>query len=231
MTVTKGLKAILGASVIIAAAALPAAAQADDRDGLYLSAFTGLSLQSDQQSTSAGQTLDIALDNGFVIGGAIGYQLISTPLGAVRLELEASYRENDVQSGTFSSDPSAAFSGDNSSLSVFINGLYDFDVLSDSFIPYVGLGFGFGGVESDTIIQLAAEQVGFGGATRTEFLVQAIAGVTIPINDTFDLFVDGRYYIAPGANFDLVDTLGNAANNFDSSYKTIQVQAGIRLRF
>ncbi|MBL4788706.1 MAG: outer membrane beta-barrel protein [Kordiimonadaceae bacterium] len=228
---TKGFKAILSASAIMAAAALPVAAQADDRDGLYISAFTGLSLQSDQQSTSAGQTLDIALDNGFVIGGSIGYQLTSTALGALRLELEASYRENNVGTGTFSTDPTAVFSGDNSSLSVFVNGLYDFDLLSDSFIPYVGLGFGFGGVESDTVIQLAVEQIGFGGATRTEFLVQAIAGVTIPINDTFDLFVDGRYYIAPGADFDLVDTLGNAANNFDSSYKTIQIQAGLRFRF
>ncbi len=196
-------------------------------DGFYLSTFTGLAIQNDQNNTSGNQSLNVSLDNGFVIGGAIGYNL---PVSSLRVELELAYRENNITAGQLLSDPSVAFSGDNSSLGAFANVLYDFDGLP-LLTPYIGVGLGVGGVESDVVRTAAVNDLRFGGPTQTKFLYQGIAGVTIPINDSFDLFAEGRYYVAPGVDFDLIDTVLNTTSTFNSSYEVIQLQAGLRFKF
>ena len=218
------LKIGTAAGALFATTALSTAAQAD---GFYVSAFTGLAMQNDQDNRASGQALDISLDNGFVIGGAIGYKL---PISSFRVELELAYRENDITAGQLLSDPSAAFSGDNSSLGAFANVLYDFGGFP-LFTPYIGAGIGVGGVESDVVRTAAVNDLRFGGPTKTEFLYQGIAGVTIPINDSFDLFAEGRYYVAPGVDFDLIDTVLNTTTTFNSSYEVIQLQAGLRFKF
>jgi len=216
------------AGVFFAATALSTIASTTAQaDGFYLSTFTGLAIQNDQNNTSGTQSLNISLDNGFVIGGAIGYKL---PISSFRVELELAYRENDITAGQLISDPTAAFSGDNSSLGAFANVLYDFEGFP-LFTPYIGVGLGVGGVESDVVRTAAVNDLRFGGPTRTEFLYQGIAGVTIPINDTFDLFAEGRYYVAPGVDFDLIDTVLNTTSTFNSSYEVIQLQAGLRFKF
>lgn len=215
------------AGALFAATALSTLASTSAQaDGFYLSTFTGLAIQNDQNNTSGNQSLNVSLDNGFVIGGAVGYKL---PVG-LRVELELAYRENDITAGQLVSDPTIAFSGDNSSLGAFANVLYDFQGLP--FVaPYIGVGVGVGGVESDVVRTTAVNDLRFGGPTRTEFLYQGIAGVTIPINDTFDLFAEGRYYAAPGVDFDLIDTVLNTTSTFNSSYEVIQLQAGLRFKF
>jgi len=218
------LKIGAAAGALFAATAISTTANAD---GFYLSTFTGLAIQNDQDNRASGQSLNISLDNGFVIGGAIGYKL---PVSNFRVELELAYRENDITAGQLLSDPTAAFNGDNSSLGAFANVLYDFDAFP-LFTPYIGVGLGVGGVESDVVRTAAINDLRFGGPTKTEFLYQGIAGVTIPINDTFDLFAEGRYYVAPGVDFDLIDTVLNTTTTFNSSYEVIQLQAGLRFKF
>lgn len=221
-------KVKIAAAAVAASIALPTAAHAD---GFYISGFTGLAIQRDQNNTSGNQSLDISLDNGFVIGGAIGYKL---PITGFRVEVEAAYRENDVSAGQLLANPTAAFNGDNSSLGVFGNVLYDFEGLP-LITPYIGVGIGIGGVESDVFGDLQgvpdSDDPRFGGPTSTEFLYQGILGLTLPISDTWDLFVDGRYYVAPGAEFDLIDVATNTRTTFDSNYEVIQLQAGLRFKF
>ncbi len=201
---------------------------ASAQDGFYVSAFTGLAIQNDQNNTGNGDRLDVSLDNGFVIGGALGYKL---PVSGFRVELEVAYRENDISAGTLLSNPTVAFTGDNSSLGAFANVLYDFDSILGIATPYIGAGIGIGGVESDVVRQAAVNDIRFGGPTRTEFLYQGIAGVSVPLNNTFDLFAEGRYYVAPGVDFDLIDTVLNTTSTFNSSYEVIQLQAGLRYKF
>jgi len=222
--VTHFSKIGLATATLFAGLALPNAAQAD---GFYISGFTGLAIQRDQNSSTGNQSIDVSLDNGFVIGGSLGYKL---PISGFRVEIEAAYRENDISAGTVLNDPSAAFSGDNSSLGVFGNVLYDFDNFP-LFTPYIGVGLGLGGVESDTFVDTVTADQRFGGPTRTEFLYQGILGVTVPLTDTWDLFVDGRYYVAPGADFDLIDVATNTSTTFNSNYEVIQLQAGLRFKF
>lgn len=221
----KLLKNGIATAVLFAPVALAPAVQAD---GFYASTFTGLAFQNDQTSRGTSDTIDISLDNGFVIGGALGYKL---PITGFRVEVELAYRENDVTAGQLLSDPTIAFSGDNSSLGVFGNVLYDFDGILGIATPYLGAGIGIGGVESDVVRQNAVNDVRFGGPTRTEFLYQGIAGVTIPLGDTWDLFAEGRYYVAPGVDFDLIDTALNTRETIESSYEVIQLQAGLRFKF
>lgn len=201
-------------------------AGAANADGLYLSGFTGLAIQQDQNNRSGGQSIDVSLDNGFVIGGAVGYRLTDS----FRVEVEVAYRENDITAGTVLNDPTAAFSGDNSSLGAFANVLYDFADLP-LITPYIGVGLGFGGVESDAFIDTIANDQRFGGATRTEFLYQGILGATLPVSDTWEVFAEGRYYVAPGADFDLINVTLNTRETFNSNYEVIQLQAGLRYKF
>ncbi|MBL4789772.1 MAG: outer membrane beta-barrel protein [Kordiimonadaceae bacterium] len=230
---------IAATATIAASLATPANAQSyDDRAGVYISAFTGLSFPNvEPRNTSL---FNQSFDTGFAIGGAIGYKLSSDSLAGLRFELETSYRESNINSERFA----AGSTGDTSSLGALVNILYDFDSLSDSFIPYIGVGAGIGGVETDAeiitlnsdpeIIDLTAFITGgafrVSGPTRTKFLYQAIAGVTVPLSERFDLFIDGRYYSGGDVAFDIVDAVGNMSVT-ESSYNNYQVQAGIRLRF
>ena len=223
----KLLKTGLTTAVIFAPIFLSSTANAE---GFYVSAFTGLAHQNDQTSRGGGETTDISFDNGFVIGGAIGYRLNPVSEGGLRFELELAYRENDVDAGALLSDPSINFDGDNSSLGAFANVLYEFGSLP-LVTPYIGAGIGIGGVESDVVRRNALDDVRFGGPTRTEFLYQGIAGVTLPLTDTWEVFAEGRYYVAPGADFDLIDTALNTRETLESNYEVLQVQAGLRFKF
>ncbi|WP_374764780.1 outer membrane protein [Yunchengibacter salinarum] len=217
-----GLVALFGAGT---------AAMAEDRDeGLYLSGFGGLSFQSDQTSTLAGdvtigQRLDADFKTGFVVGGAVGYRMPER-FDGLRLELEVSYRENSLDDVRAVELPVTGVSGDNSSLGVLVNAIYDFEHVSDSFTPYVGLGAGLGGVESDAILQDGTATTPFGGTTKTEFLWQAIGGVSVPVSDRFEWFVEGRFYDAPGVDFDLA-----GGGRFNSEFSTWQTQTGLRFSF
>lgn len=217
----------LATAAIVALFAGVSAANADS--GFYASSFTGLAVQRDQASQGAGQNTDISFDNGFVIGGALGYKFDPSFLAGIRVELEVAYRENNVDAGAILGDPGAAFRGDNSSLGVFGNVLYEISGVP-LVTPYIGAGLGIGGVESDTFIDTLTN-VRFGGATRTEFLYQGIVGLTLPLTDTWDVFAEGRYYAAPGADFDLIDTVTNTRQTLESNYEVLQLQAGVRFKF
>ena len=221
------LKTLSSFALLTSLIAAPAASA--DWDGLYISAFTGLSLQSDQESTLDLETVSTEFDTGFVLGGSIGYRFEQGTIGSWRTEVEVAYRENDVDAGTFTGLPNANFGGDNSSLSVFGNILYDFTVVP-IVTPYVGIGLGFGGVESDTVID-EVTNLTFGGDTQSEFLFQAIGGLSFPIAPNIEGFVDGRYYTAPGVDFSIVDPINNREEAFDSEFEVFQVQAGLRLHF
>ena len=227
---------IFFSAAAIFAGSISSEAQSREDGGYYISGFGGLAFQSGNTNTPAngtGNAIELDYDTGYSLGGSIGYKLPASSLFAgVRLELEASYREGDIDSGTDFFDRN----GDTSSFGVLANVLYDFDAIaSDFFVPYIGFGLGLGGVESDVFLDLPDGTGGntnqqFGGSTRTQFLYQGIIGATFPISDSFDLFIDGRYFSAGSVEFDLVGT-DNSETPFDSDYDVVQVQAGFRFHF
>ncbi len=228
--------ALLAGSALALALSTGASAQTGEGD-YYVSGFAGLAFQGSNTNTqitgTGAGTLDLEYSSGFTLGGAVGYKL-EGPFSGLRLELEASYREGDVNDDSlFLGGPAGAvFTSDTSSFGVLANVIYDFDFLeSNLFTPYIGFGVGLGGVESDVVIDSAADaSFQFGGGTRTQFLYQGIAGVSFPISEGFEFFVDGRYYSAGDVEFDLVDAAGTETP-FDSDYDVFSVQAGIRFSF
>ena len=228
---------LLLATALTAICATGAEAQHED-GGYYISGFAGLAFQSGNENTqvsgTGAGTLDLDYSSGFSLGGSVGYRLPEGILSGLRLEVEASYREGDVSDDSlFIGGPAGAvFSSDTSSFGVLGNIIYDFNFLnSELFIPYIGFGAGIGGVESDVVIDSAADtNFQFGGGTRTQFLYQGIAGVTFPVGDQFEFFVDGRYFSAGSVEFDLVDAAGTETP-FDSDYDVFQLQAGFRFNF
>ncbi|UTW54949.1 outer membrane protein [Kordiimonas sp. SCSIO 12610] len=234
MTV-KTLAMILLGATAISTVTLSSEAQSREDGGYYVSGFAGLAFQSGNTNTpvtGAGGNLELEYDTGYSIGGSVGYKLPTSSLfSGFRLELEASYREGDVEP-TDDTDRD----GDTSSFGVLANVLYDFDAIaSDFFVPYIGVGAGLAGVESDLFVGFpdtsgAFVTQQFGGSTRTQFVYQGIIGATFPLSDSFDLFIDGRYYTAGDVQFDLVAP-DSTETAFDSDYDVIQVQAGFRFHF
>jgi opacity protein-like surface antigen len=235
MTV-KTLTIFFSAAAILAGS-FASEAQSREDGGYYISGFGGLAFQSGNTNTPANangisSNLELDYDTGYSLGGSIGYKLpVSSIFSGFRIELEAAYREGDVNP----TDDTDRL-GDTSSFGVLANVLYDFDeIASDFFVPYIGLGAGLAGVESDVFVDFpdatgtfVTQQ--FGGATRTQFVYQGIVGATFPISDSFDLFIDGRYYSAGGVEFDLVAP-DSSETAFDSDYDVVQVQAGFRFHF
>lgn len=220
---------------LVALTAAPAVAD----NGFYASAHVGLTLPQDQFSeglTTGGLpfVLDSDFDNGFRIGGSFGYKF-EVPGINIRTELELSYREQDVDTVVVNGI-SVPGGGDTSSLSGLANVLIDFKTFP-LVTPYVGGGLGIAGVESDSefLLPVAFDgftDVRFDGGTETEFVYQVIAGVTLPLTDRFDLFIDGRYFEAIDPDFDLEDdATGVVFGPSESEFEIITVNIGFRFHF
>lgn len=218
--------------------AVAAPAYADS--GWYVSAFGGGATQLDQSSqgvdiaTGTIRNVDVSFKTGFALGGSVGYVFDGLLLGRVRTEIEYAYRQASVRRGR-TTEADAQFSSDNSSGSVMANVLFDFNT-GLLVKPYLGVGVGGAGVESDTVYRTAGQPddggVQFGGKTDFRFAFQLIGGVSVPVPGPFELFGDVRYYRPTNVKFEGVDRLtGDAVSRTSSEFEVIQYQAGVRYKF
>ena len=240
MIVLKRAKTATGlASCVFAGLALTASPSA--ADGFYVQAWGGVSVQRDQFSggaTAGGdpRAVDIDFDPGLAVGGGIGYAFDNFSFGRFRVEAELSYRENDVDSGSFNGGDQI-FGGDNSSLAGMAVFYIDWTNLSERVVPYVGAGIGVAGVESDVIYapaggSLDSPAIEFGGPTDTELAYQFIAGFSVPLRGGLSLTLDGRYYATTDPDFERIlvatDTVDSVLN---SEFEAWHVTAGFRYAF
>lgn len=233
------------AGLVLAASTLAVATPAS-ADGFYISAFAGLSWQEDQNNVrtellvQGPATIDVEFDTGLFLGGAIGYRFDDVGIGAVRVELEYSYRENDVDAIFFPGNIRQLESRDNSSGSGMVNVFYEFDKLNDWVHPYLGAGIGIAGVESDSIYAPPEDRggsrdnptVALGGSTDAEFAYQFIGGVTVPVSEKWELFVEGRYYETGDPSFDRNNIAnGTLLARYEGEYSAWHGDVGVRFRF
>ncbi|WP_222873984.1 outer membrane protein [Hankyongella ginsenosidimutans] len=225
---------------VTVAAVLSAVAPAHADNGWYVSAFGGGATQLDQSSrgvdiaTDAVRNVDVSFKTGFALGGSVGYIFDGLLLGRVRTEIEYAYRQASVRRGR-TSETDAQFSSDNSSGSVMANVLLD---LNTGLLvkPYLGVGVGVAGIESDTVYRTAGQPedggVQFGGDTDFRFAFQLIGGVSVPLPGPFEVFSDVRYYRPTNVAFEGVDRLtGDIVSRANSEFEVIQYQAGVRYKF
>lgn len=149
------MKRLLLATTALAMFAGAGQAQAGD---LYLSVFGGANFLADDGGVFNGGTDGISFDadTGFLIGGAIGTNLDKWQKG-LRVELEASYRRNDLGGSWFTgAEPTpdgftdfGIVDGNWSTFSIMANLWYEIDIGS-KVRPYVGGGVGWGRVHAET---------------------------------------------------------------------------------
>ncbi len=180
--------------------------------GFYLSGFGGVNLIDEFTAPSLGLSAD--LDTGYAVGGAVG-----ADLGLFRLEVEGTWRDNDIDTvsvrGTeFDSD------GDLTSWSAMGNLLFDIPV-TNQLTAYLGGGLGAAGVDAE---------FGYGRTSIDDddvvFAWQGIAGVSYAFTPTTEAYVEYRYFTAEDPELGA----GSNAVEFDS-YESHSILAGVRIHF
>ena len=184
--------------------------------------------------------VNLESDTGFTVGGALGYRLPYSWGGiSPRLEGELNYQKNDVGSGSNFNGGNQVFSGSQDSLNLFANVLFDYDLLgTGKFKPYIGGGIGVAFIDSSVNYSPAANgavNVALRESSTANFAFQAIVGASYEVTKSVELFVDGRYFNAPNAEFDrsFAAPAGIAGlnSNVDGDFDGFKINAGVRVSF
>ncbi|MHA7872199.1 MAG: OmpA family protein, partial [Hyphococcus sp.] len=120
--------------------------------------------------------------------------------------------------------------------SILLNFIYDLDYFTGNsgFTPYIGGGAGIANIDPDISganafgAPAAPMTIAYGGS-RSLFAYQGIAGVAFQLAERVALDVSYRYFATEKGNFD--GTLNGAPANFDVSYHTHSLFAGLRWNF
>lgn len=172
---------LLAASVL----ALPIVANAQPITGLYIGAGAGVNLMQNEQVNVSGATGTGNLETNV---GAVGVGSVGWGFGnGLRVEGEFDYRYNGLQKVT-GPGGSVSVSGSEQKFGPMVNVLYDFNGLSPSFVPYVGVGGGY---------QWGDDQISYAGSSASKtvgaFAYQAILGAAIPIATVPGLAITAEY--------------------------------------
>ena len=189
--------------------ATPAVAMAQPVEGLYVGAGLGYDYKTNTKiksvspdfarqlgATPAGRSL--RGDGGFIGLASIGYGLGN----GLRVEVEGDYRFNHMTINSGRRQTGFNGGGNVQNYGGFLNALYDFDVGSDTFFPYVGVGAGY----QETQIQkgtlyLPGTPGAYSASTNSKgnFAAQGILGVGIALTGIpgLSLTAEGRFMAIP----------------------------------
>ena len=229
-------------------AGLPGAAKAADIDvvphtdqSIYLSVFGGLSIFEDTDfdgtsvvAAGAARNFDLDYDAGFNVGGALGYRFDSYLWGGLRprVELEVSYRENDIDNGAFLNNAVAeVFDGDQSAVFLMGNLLFDLPgYLDNALVPYFGGGLGVAFFDSDvSYFPVVAPAAIFQLRDDSEeaFAWQLIAGARYKLTDTTSIFLEGRYFQVVDVDLQRFTPAGTLEANVRDNLDGFVINGGI----
>jgi len=209
LTLTSALTATL--------AVLPATAQAKD---WYLGGSLGYNTTSDQTSTGDNRQVETEFKGGIATTSTIGVKLENN----LRFEGEFAWRRNDGKTLAFNDIDRPGFTSKGAqSYGVLINGYYDFDT-GGSVTPYIGAGIGFDLVENEFL---------YGAVDFEDNAVvlawQAMAGISKPLTEKIDVFVDARYHSAVNPKFTRTSP-ADTGFELDSEYDNITISVGYRYK-
>lgn len=177
-------------------------------EGPYVSGNIGFAMLSDSDvtdSTIPGITIDMEYDTGLALGAALGYNF-----GNTRLEGEISYQKNDFEKASlFGVD--VDLTGDVTSLSLLMNGYYDF-VNNSAVTPYLSAGLGFAEVEVNDL-NVPGSGLPNSNDDDTVFAYQVGVGVGYAVNEKVTIDVKYRYFATSDPEFDTTEA-EFASHNF-----------------
>ncbi|WP_170772824.1 outer membrane protein [Ruegeria lacuscaerulensis] len=228
------VKRIILASAVLGLSASAPVAQSLT-DDLYVHGFAGYSNLQDSDFTGTvnggPESVDTDFDGGFGLGIAIGKEIPqwSNDSIATRVELELSYRDNDVDGVNFSGNGPASevnVSGDVTQTSLFANVLVDFKTAS-ALTPYVGLGLGVAYTDLDFSYGPGVEL----DDSDTNFAAQIIAGVAYDVSENTALTLDTRYSRAFDVSSDRLAPNGALTGTVEDDIDAFSINFGVRQRF
>jgi opacity protein-like surface antigen len=209
-------KAILAATTACALIATAPSATAGD---LYVSVFGGANFLSDSSAgeiDNPGSNQEVFAwnsdaDTGFVLGGAIGTSLDRWAQG-LKVELEVSYRRNDVGGGwsveeyssnVISTTAVGQLDANMSTFALMANIWYEFDIGSKA-RPYIGGGAGWARANFDGALTEGVTS-GFSDAggetdwdlTNNGFAWQLGVGLNYEVSPGVDVGLGYRYFSGP----------------------------------
>jgi len=209
MRINRIVMAGLTAGMLLAG---PALAE-DAGKGPYLGLSGGANWMEDYDLAGGS---DAGTDTGWVGLGTFGYRFG----GGLRTELEAGWRDNDIDSISGEMDAS----GDVTAKTLMINALYDFHNNS-RLTPYLGAGVGIAKIEFDGVTAASMMPVMIDDDDRM-FAYQGIAGVSYALNDSVMLSTEYHYL-----DSDEPELTANDGTDLDGEYQSHAVLIGLRWNF
>jgi len=223
------LRTLLAATT---ACALVAAAPSANAGDLYVSVFGGLNMLADDSGpvysdTDGSSAWASDADTGFVLGGTVGTTLDRWAQG-LRVEMEVSYRRNDLGGNWFSTDSDGAIDGNLSTFAILANAWYEFDIGS-KMRPYVGGGVGWGRMRGDMVaLDSDGTETETYTSDRTEsgFAWQLGLGGRYEVSPGVDVGIGYRYFRGP----DFHDFFGGYEGSLENENHAVQVELKIDIQ-
>jgi outer membrane protein OmpA-like peptidoglycan-associated protein len=178
-------KALLAATVL----ALPLAAQAQPVSGLYVGAGAGANFMQESKFNALGYGAKIETKTGWAAVGSLGWGFGN----GLRAELEGNYRTNDVSKSKVNGVGTVGGHGALANYGVMVNAIYDIQT-GTPFTPYLGVGAGYGWLETNKYRASAANLSATSDDTAGAFAYQAIAGVGYNLGGGLTLTTEYRFY-------------------------------------
>jgi outer membrane protein OmpA-like peptidoglycan-associated protein len=200
------------AALLLVGLAVPAAAEEPSHAGAYFGFGAGINFLLDQDADAFGSTVVIENETDAAALLQAGYRFDN----GLRLELEGSYRDNDVSD---SNAPLFGETGSFHSAALMANGYFDIGL--GQWTPYVGIGAGVARVWGD----FSHSGGGVWDDRDTVFAYQAMLGVGYHAIPELELFLDYRYFATSDAHFDV------AGGDVQIDNKNHTIMAGLRWTF
>lgn len=232
----------LKTTLFAAAATLAIAPAAHAYEGVYGAIGAGLNIMAGDQDVTndqAGGGGAFAFDSSADYDNGLGvYAAIGKGWGALRTELEFSYRTNDIASiaadgAGFTGFPATTITGSTTTKALLLNFIYDFDTGS-GFTPYLGAGGGFSHVDHDITgsvvggLPISPMAIAYGDS-EFGLAYQGIAGVAVDLAEGLMFDLSYRYFVAEKNAYDGV--LGGIPAEIETSNKSHSIFAGLRWNF
>ena len=163
---------------------------------------------------------------GYYVGGSFGGYVADN----VRLELQVSYRNSEIDNMSVQGEPDSAKNGTISLFSVMYNAYYDFDLRDRDIpvIPWLGLGIGWGMPRIDAQNQAGPMQLDIDDTDST-MIYNFMGGATYPLSDQAEVILGYRYIAS--IEFELRGTESGNLRSFEYEYGAHEGYTGIRFKF
>ena len=184
-------------------------------DGVYSSAYGGFNYTPPNISRYyANEKMNsVGYQNGFDVGGAMGYK--SNPM---RYEVELSYLKANIAHFYLNDQLQKKPSGYNQAVFGMLNVLYDVPMMNPLLDPFLGLGMGYGWIQSRFSSQGPSDLITFNAEDST-FAYQGMAGLSYNFAENYAINLWYRY----------VGT--TRLSNFGQIFQAHTANAGVSYRF